>query len=137
MKIDKIKYKNNEIILIMDSGDIKIPGENIIGMLKFYCKEKNIEINEMFEINYDDFIKEYHQIIQTKLQNGEAWTIVLKIPNNNPEIKFLRKTMPDIFFDKDLAQKRSHGYQMKNTIPGAFFSVEPVSIGYKFNDKEK
>lgn len=134
MKDSKIKYINQKFVVQNAEGE-KLVGTNLIGMLMFYCKEQNIELTAEFEINYEDFLKQYHQLTFQKLQKGEVWTIKLKIPNDNPEIKFLTKNLPDIFFDKNIAQEWAHGYQKDNTIPGAIFSVENVSIGYKLDTK--
>ena len=135
IKMKKIKYQNEKFIGITKEDEEKYLGENLTGMLNFYCKEKNISIAENFEIDYELFLQEYHKIINEKLEKGEAWTITLTIPNNNPEIKFLTKNMPDIFFDKKLAENWAHEYQMKNTIPGAIFSVTKISKGYKIDKK--
>ena len=89
IKMKKIKYQNEKFIGITKEDEEKYLGENLTGMLNFYCKEKNISIAENFEIDYELFLQEYHKIINEKLEKGEAWTITLTIPNNNTEIKFL------------------------------------------------
>lgn len=129
-----IKYKNKEFIVEID-GEEKQTGENLVGMLMFYCKENKIELDESFEIEYSLFLKEYHELTHKKLKKGESWIINVKIPIQNPEINSLSKTIPGVFFDEDLAKQWANGYQKSNNIPGAIYTVEKVSLGYTFDQK--
>lgn len=135
MEIKKIKFKNQKFIVVLNNEEEKTAGENLVGMIMFYCKENGIQPYDSFEIDHDVFLKKYHKLTYEKLKKGEAWIVKVKIPIDNPEINFLTKNLPGIFFDKELAQQWARGHQKSSNIQGAIFEIENVSLGYKFDTK--
>ena len=128
MQINKIFYKNNAFNLFMDDTSIKKPGDNLLGMIGFYLKEKNILLKENYEIEYKIFLQEYHNLIFEKFQKGEVWQVVIKVPSGNPEIPFLSKPVSEMLFDNELAHNILHDFQKNNEILGAIYEIKQIKV---------